>query len=813
LKAKRTILRQYRGNAGRIDTAQANITRLKNELEQIEKHKSHLHELLQEHDKHKFIMDQKQNDLNNIRSRITRTSEAEATSSHIRELQDLKKEQEKLEQRISILKEKYPHGLPSLHDIEDLEISSRKFDALAASKVDAQSAKEIADIVNRLKVKFEIGLPSDESLKEYQKKHQEYLTITTVLSQLGLNDEERDELTKLRNLFSAGIPTEENLLKQKEARIRLEKLYTQKEYQVLSTNEKLELEQLELFFSKGVPEDVTLRQLQENNLKAAELRQSNVQLVGNANFLPVNEQPTVTRKSSFGVPSLIVGAVALVVGTVMLAKQMNMPGAIILAIGVILLAVAFYINVTTAVKKEIASQVTGPRLSPEAKSQIQVSEQMIKDLESQIESFVSQYSIEGQSTNQTLSTIQSRKDSLLSLKAKSDEIIKLNDEIDKECSILKQNLNDFLSPYYELKSQQYKELDELGENLKTYTRLRRSEEEQNDRREKIEKQVKEYENEIIEFLQPYYLESVLPERFGLCLSDLGRDCTAYMQTTQNLLKIEKAEQECNLQKDALLTHITQTFDKFGIRAHPPFSDIVRNIRDAVLEEEQLVPAIQENRDRVDLFIEKYGDKSQVHFPVIEEDLDSLKIEESNIIVEINRLTKEYGNRQQIIDKTQAIIDQLPSKEDDLDRWTQARDTDEQNCKLLDATLEMLSEAKDNLSDNYLNEIQRSFTRYAHELVAEDLGEILLSPNLDIQLERYGVARELAYFSVGYTNAVMLCMRLALIEALYKKETPMIILDDPFVNLDDEHTEKALSLLDRLAKSQQIVYLVCNSSRC
>lgn len=813
LKTKRTTLRQYRGNAGSIDTAQANITRLKSELEQIENQKKYLQELLQEHDIHKFTVDQKQTDLSNIRSRITRTSEAEATRSRIRELRELKKNHEKLKQQLSVLEEKYPHGLPSLHDVEDLETSSRKFDALSASKVDAHSTKEISDVVNHLKAKFENGLPSNDSLNEYQKKYQDYVTTNTVLSQLGLSDEERDELVKLKNLFSVGTPTEDDLQKQKENRVRLEKLRTQKEYQVLSSNESWELEQLEHFFSIGVPEEETLRRHQENNLKATEIRQSNVQLVGSANFLPATEQPTVTRKSSFGIPLLVVGALALVVGTVMLANQMNIPGAIVMATGVILLAIAIFINMTAAVKKEVASQVAGPKLSPDVKSQIQANEQIIQELDSQIESFVSQYLLEGQSTSQALSTIQSKKDSFLSIKAKSDEFVKLSNEIDSQCSVLEQSLNEFLSIYYEQISQHYIELDDLGDKIKTLKRLCRIEEDQNHRRLKVEKQVREYENKIIEFLRPYYLEQVLPERFGSYLSDLGRDCTAYMQATQNLLKIEQAEQERNLQKDALLTHITKTFNKYGIQAHPPFLDMVRNIRDAVLEKEQLVPTFQGNRDRLDQFIEKYGDLSHTLIPEIEENLGDLKIEESNTIIEINRLTKEYGNRQQIIDKTQAVLDQLPSKEDDLDRWTQARDIDEQNCGLLDATLEMLREAKDNLSDNYLNEIERSFTRYAQELVAEDLGEILLSPNLDIQLERYGVARELAYFSVGYTNAVMLCMRLALIEALYKKETPMIILDDPFVNLDDEHTEKALTLLDRLAKSQQIVYLVCNSSRC
>src|SRR5690606_18765645 len=129
----------------------------------------------------------------------------------------------------------------------------------------------------------------------------------TVLSQLGLSDEEKNEITKLKNLFSVGVPTEDDLQKQKGNRVRLEKLCTQKEFQVLTSNEKKELEQLEHFFSIGVPEEKTLKQHQENSLKATELRQSNLQLVGNAHFLSGTDQPTVTIKSSFGIPLLVVG--------------------------------------------------------------------------------------------------------------------------------------------------------------------------------------------------------------------------------------------------------------------------------------------------------------------------------------------------------------------------------------------------------------------------------------------------------------------------------------------------------------------------
>ena len=88
----------------------------------------------------------------------------------------------------------------------------------------------------------------------------------------------------------------------------------------------------------------------------------------------------------------------------------------------------------------------------------------------------------------------------------------------------------------------------------------------------------------------------------------------------------------------------------------------------------------------------------------------------------------------------------------------------------------------------------------------------MDSELSVQLERGWQGRELAYFSAGYVDMVQLCMRLALVDALFEQAQPLLILDDPFVNLDDAHTRRALELLHRLSADHQILYLVCNSSR-
>lgn len=54
--------------------------------------------------------------------------------------------------------------------------------------------------------------------------------------------------------------------------------------------------------------------------------------------------------------------------------------------------------------------------------------------------------------------------------------------------------------------------------------------------------------------------------------------------------------------------------------------------------------------------------------------------------------------------------------------------------------------------------------------------------------------------------------MALVDALFKDIKPPIILDDSFVNLDDNKVEKALNLLKDISKEKQFLYFACHNSR-
>ena len=91
-------------------------------------------------------------------------------------------------------------------------------------------------------------------------------------------------------------------------------------------------------------------------------------------------------------------------------------------------------------------------------------------------------------------------------------------------------------------------------------------------------------------------------------------------------------------------------------------------------------------------------------------------------------------------------------------------------------------------------------------------EVSVDVNLNVKINEYGSNKEIDYFSTGYRDLIYICMRLSLIDSLFENEKPFIILDDPFVNLDEGKIANAIGLLNSLAKKYQIVYFVCHESR-
>ena len=128
------------------------------------------------------------------------------------------------------------------------------------------------------------------------------------------------------------------------------------------------------------------------------------------------------------------------------------------------------------------------------------------------------------------------------------------------------------------------------------------------------------------------------------------------------------------------------------------------------------------------------------------------------------------------------------------------------------TKEHLTNAKDRLTAKYLGGTRAAFNTYLADIGGERGGDFNMNTSFEVTKSEGGKSMPTEAYSLGVRDFYSLAARLALVDALYEDETPFIILDDPFVHLDDEKTKRALLLLEGLAKKRQILYFTCSNSR-
>lgn len=220
----------------------------------------------------------------------------------------------------------------------------------------------------------------------------------------------------------------------------------------------------------------------------------------------------------------------------------------------------------------------------------------------------------------------------------------------------------------------------------------------------------------------------------------------------------------------------------------------------------------ENKDNLDRIVElaNSGDESGVSNALM--DAERLEAFEKNLLAELDSIDKDISSLRQIRESLRVEVEKIPEYEDQLVRIEDELAESIRKYELADKTMDFLSRAKNNLASSYVGDIENRFLKYANLLLENQIGEVMLDKELNLLVDEKGAQRELGSFSSGTIDSILLCMRLGLVDSLFKDEKPFLILDDPFVNLDDNHMNKALEMLKKIALNYQIIYFVCNKSR-
>ena len=247
----------------------------------------------------------------------------------------------------------------------------------------------------------------------------------------------------------------------------------------------------------------------------------------------------------------------------------------------------------------------------------------------------------------------------------------------------------------------------------------------------------------------------------------------------------------------------------------PDSGVVVWMRERIRGAEQCLHARQEYLARAQSYAQENGlqapeptDGAALALPSqeqITQERTALQVESEALYSEVARLRREMEAHT----AHNAVLDALENEAAELRARLQAS---RESLYTVQETQKYLKQAKEQLSGRYLTKMKQSFSQYLAAITDEETPSFTMDGNFAVKLRRMGVSRSREAFSTGWRDIIALCARLALVDALFEDETPFLVLDDPFANLDDDTAARAKALLRVAAERYQILYLTCHSSR-
>lgn len=293
----------------------------------------------------------------------------------------------------------------------------------------------------------------------------------------------------------------------------------------------------------------------------------------------------------------------------------------------------------------------------------------------------------------------------------------------------------------------------------------------------------------------------------LLLEQLKKDMAGYQdysvnRTQMELLKATIAKQE------QLLEDYLKRFPREDGASVTDTLKLIRSNMEAYERIQEEIKKLQEN-------MKQFSEECQVEEDAVT--VEELQAQQEIIDEEIKELNKGITQDRETIITLGDELDAIEDAENRREVLMEKRLEYERKVDLLTKTEEFLQIAKEQFLSKYMNPLRKGMDHYMTLLDEKYKGESSsmdfdITMDLSVQVIYSGATHSSDYLSRGYQDLVALCARFALIDVLYQKEQPMIVLDDPFINLDEDKTKRGLDLLQEIAKERQIIYFTCHESR-
>lgn len=190
---------------------------------------------------------------------------------------------------------------------------------------------------------------------------------------------------------------------------------------------------------------------------------------------------------------------------------------------------------------------------------------------------------------------------------------------------------------------------------------------------------------------------------------------------------------------------------------------------------------------------------------IDSDEEKLRTLREEIAIKLKTKEEEIAQNETNIARIDLLLDEIGENNELISSY-------KDKIEVAKLALEALSTAHLDMEAKYIAPIKNSFISYAKKIYEKIGSNVNMNYDYEIKYDVNGQLRDAKDLSDGERTIMMLALRFAVLDSMYKNHDSVIILDDPFDSLDSIKLKKAVDLIKELANDWQIIYFTCHNSR-
>lgn len=314
------------------------------------------------------------------------------------------------------------------------------------------------------------------------------------------------------------------------------------------------------------------------------------------------------------------------------------------------------------------------------------------------------------------------------------------------------------------------------------------------------------QRQIEEFLGRYDAPEVIAEgEYGELLQKLTGDTEKYGKLKEKRAHYERHIRAYERQQEELHRYLTQMSIEPEEDLHTQLLELQKQLG-ICIEKKQMLQA-------ADLMLEEYEKREDcTHFldeaEEVPETAEQLYARQNEISEQMKRVQDNIYAYNIQLEENEDKIETINEQEALVEELKEGYEADLKKYERLTMTQKYLRVAKERLTEKYMAPLLNGFRKYYGILTGEDAGKYRMDANVHLSIEEQGDLRDPELLSAGYRDIAGLCMRMALIDAMYQDDAPFLLMDDPFVNYDGENLQGGMDFLEKASEKYQIIYFTC-----